>query len=232
MNAFLANIKHPIAAALEQPVAILENHHAAVALALLKRPELDFLDAMDRTDRAIFLKRIKSNVLQTDVSTTLRAAAEWAEKSKDKRGSEALPDQSSRATKRRASHTVKDFRKSITQAGAAGVDHSQVHYLIIKAADISNPARHLDVYSKWIEGVMSEFAVQGDYERKLGMTISMNCDRTKDTVPKAQVGFISFLVAPLFDALYGYCADLQPLINQLESNKAHFAALVEQTSAS
>ena len=97
--------------------------------------------------------------------------------------------------------------------------------LIIKAADISNPARPLPIYEKWIEGVMQEFFTQGDLEKAKGMQISMNCNRDVDKVPKAQVGFISFLVAPLYQALCSYAPSLQPLVDQLEQNRKHFADL-------
>jgi len=74
---------------------------------------------------------------------------------------------------------------------------------------------------------MQEFFAQGDAEREKGMTISMNCDRSSVVVAKAQVGFITFLVLPLFKALANYSPSLAPLKEQLERNAAHFAALVE-----
>lgn len=216
MNGFLANINHPIAQRLPQPpVAILENHHAAMALALIKRPELNFLDEMKPLDRKVFLQTMKENVLYTDVSTTMKAAKAWQE---------AQDEQSKKkAEDRRPSLSVQDFNR---QSSRGYVDVSQVHCLIIKAADISNPARNLSIYSKWIDGVICEFFTQGDYERENGMAISMNCDRHTVTVPKAQVGFITFLVAPLYKSLSAYCEGIQPLADQMEKNRQHFAALV------
>ena len=67
--------------------------------------------------------------------------------------------------------------------------------LIIKAADISNPARPLSVYKQWIGCVMTEFWAQGDAERAAGLSISMNCDRHNASISRCQVGFIDFLVA-------------------------------------
>eukprot|EP00966_Prymnesium_polylepis_P201256 4663162-Prymnesium_polylepis.1 len=94
-----------------------------------------------------------------------------------------------------------------------------------QAADISNPARRLSVYNKWIDGVMMEFVVQGDYEREKEMPFSMNCDRNSVVLAKAQIGFIGFLVLPLFKALGAYSAAVQPMVQQLEANKAHFESL-------
>ena len=44
------------------------------------------------------------------------------------------------------------------------------------------------------------------------------------THARAQVGFITFLVGPLYKALLEYAPELQPLVAQLEANREHFAA--------
>eukprot|EP00325_Prymnesiales_sp_UTEX-LB-985_P014541 CAMPEP_0174756576 /NCGR_PEP_ID=MMETSP1094-20130205/106824_1 /TAXON_ID=156173 /ORGANISM="Chrysochromulina brevifilum, Strain UTEX LB 985" /LENGTH=443 /DNA_ID=CAMNT_0015962481 /DNA_START=48 /DNA_END=1379 /DNA_ORIENTATION=+ len=223
MNGFLSNIEHPIKKDLKEgTVAILENHHADMALALIKRAELNFLSDMKPLDRKVFLQTLKENVLYTDVSTTMKAAKAWQDAG-------GCPNAEKKAEDRRPSLSVQDFNRQSSNGGY--VDVSQVHCLIIKAADISNPARNLKIYEKWIDGVMTEFVTQGDYERDNGMTISMNCDRHNVTVPKAQVGFITFLVAPLYKALAMYCDKIQPLADQMERNRVYFADLVDKDAA-
>lgn len=96
---------------------------------------------------------------------------------------------------------------------------------LFQAADISNPSRPIGVYSKWIDGVMLEFFVQGDYERSHQMAFSMNCDRETVVIAKAQVGFITFLVAPVFNALATYAPSVRKLSEAVEANKQHFVAL-------
>jgi hypothetical protein len=98
--------------------------------------------------------------------------------------------------------------------------------LLIKAADISNPTRPIGVYEAWVKGVMEEFFRQGDAERELGLPYSMNCDRNTVNVNKCQVGFISFLVEPLFKTV----AKLLPALGDsamknLADNKAHYQKL-------
>mmetsp|Transcript_19736 Transcript_19736/g.42501 ORF Transcript_19736/g.42501 Transcript_19736/m.42501 type:complete len:386 (-) Transcript_19736:375-1532(-) len=100
-----------------------------------------------------------------------------------------------------------------------------VQCLIIKASDISNPTRPLSTYQQWIKGVIAEFFAQGDMERKLGLPISMNCDRETVVVSKSQVGFITFLVLPLFECLSKLLPEVEQMcVENLQSNKAHFAA--------
>jgi hypothetical protein len=72
MSNFLIATNHPLAV-LYNGRSTLENHHAATAIALLQRPECDFLVTLDPEKRAEFISRIQSNVLATDVTTTIPA---------------------------------------------------------------------------------------------------------------------------------------------------------------
>jgi len=213
MNTYLIATQNPIAVKRgEAPKAVLEHHHAEMALALLERPELNFLEPLPEGDFTTFTELIRENVLNTDVTTTMGAAKQFSE--------------------RRPSLSVIQFEDAARNS-KTGTEHqaptaSQVMCLIIKAADISNPARPLNVYGRWIDGVMAEFFTQGDAERKRGMTISMNCDRNTVQVPKSQVGFITFLVMPLYRALCTYSPGVQHLVTQLEVNLKHFADLSEK----
>jgi len=221
MNTYLIATKHPISLlqGTDAPKAVLENHHAAMALALLERPELDFLCNLEPEERKRFKEFIHENVINTDVTTTMGAAKQFG-------------GQSSNA--RRPSTTVVDFERAVRQSKSTekaeestGPSVAQVMCLIIKAADISNPARRLSVYERWIDGVMTEFFVQGDCEREQGLPISMNCDRETVVLAKAQVGFISFLVGPLFTAISSYAPAIKPICDQLDANLAHFKALAD-----
>jgi 3'5'-cyclic nucleotide phosphodiesterase len=86
--------------------------------------------------------------------------------------------------------------------------------LLMQTADTSNAARPQDLAERWASRVMNEFFAQGGRERSLGLPISPGMDDTTTTVPKCQIGFISFLVVPRFEALakrfplIGACRDL------------------------
>lgn len=73
---------------------------------------------------------------------------------------------------------------------------SQVH-----SADISNPTKDWEVSKEWSERVSKEFFAQGDAERKLGLPVSANMDRATTNKAKLSLGFIDFIVAPLFTNL-------------------------------
>ena len=63
MNTFMVSAGHPVALRRgESKSAVLEHHHAKMALTLLDRPELDFLDGCSADERARFTGLIHENV--------------------------------------------------------------------------------------------------------------------------------------------------------------------------
>jgi len=118
------------------------------------------------------------------------------------------------------------FMKGFAADVEAGhVSATQAMHVLLKAADISNPTRPLGVYAQWVTGVMAEFFAQGDAERDLGLPISMNCDRNTVNVNKCQVGFISFIVAPIYKGIAAYMPAVeQQLLPVLQTNLEHYQA--------
>ncbi|KAL3918762.1 MAG: hypothetical protein SGPRY_005888 [Prymnesium sp.] len=215
MNGFLIATRHPLAL-LYNNQSVLENHHCSTSLSLLERPELNFLNKLSEANqnqiRRCALMIIC--VLATDVTTHMKL--------------------------------LKDFKTRLEMDGASNLKAELVMQLVIKSADISNPTRPMkvreikhtafpsqpaavnasQVYQPWIDGVMSEFFQQGDLERSLGLPISMNCDRRSVSVGKCQVGFITYLVKPLFDSFCEFIPALKKeAVANLESNLAHFKTI-------
>ena len=69
----------------------------------------------------------------------------------------------------------------------------------IKCADISNVCKNSRLSMKWTHLIMEEFFGQGDEERKLRMPVSPLMDRYNISVSKCQLGFIDFIVFPLYE---------------------------------
>lgn len=108
--------------------------------------------------------------------------------------------------------------------------------IALKCADISNPCRPWDVSKKWSQKVCEEFFRQGDYERQLNLPITSLCDRYTTSVPKIQVGFIKFVVTPLFDEWHRFLdTNLSRNMmyhlhyNQVQWDKRVAAELAEET---
>ena len=71
--------------------------------------------------------------------------------------------------------------------------------LTLKCADLGHGAKKLEIHKEWTELITKEFFKQGDTERELGMTVGIMFDREKVIVSHSQIGFLNFLVKPLFD---------------------------------
>jgi len=58
---------------------------------------------------------------------------------------------------------------------------------MVHCADLSNPAKPIEMYRQWNERVLAEYWMQGDVEREAGLEISPMCDRHNTSVEKSQV---------------------------------------------
>ncbi|KAJ3107976.1 High affinity cAMP-specific and IBMX-insensitive 3',5'-cyclic phosphodiesterase 9A [Phlyctochytrium planicorne] len=73
--------------------------------------------------------------------------------------------------------------------------------LIIKCADISNEVRPKHVAEPWVDKLLEEFFGQSDREKREGLPTAPFMDRDKVTKPSAQVGFIGFVMIPLYELM-------------------------------
>jgi len=71
--------------------------------------------------------------------------------------------------------------------------------IIIKCADISNEVRPASVSEPWVDCLLEEFFSQSDREKREGLPTAPFMDRDKVTKPSAQIGFIGFVMIPLFE---------------------------------
>jgi len=67
---------------------------------------------------------------------------------------------------------------------------------------------------------MEEFFRQGDEEKRLGLDVSPLCDRNVASVGSSQIGFIDFIVHPLWETWAELVSpDCQSILDSLESNR-------------
>ncbi|XP_014877328.1 high affinity cGMP-specific 3',5'-cyclic phosphodiesterase 9A isoform X2 [Poecilia latipinna] len=82
--------------------------------------------------------------------------------------------------------------------------------ILIKVSDISNEARPMEVAEPWLDCLLQEFFNQSDVEKLEGLPVSPFMDRDKVNKPSSQIGFIRFVLLPLFMEL----ANLFPCLEQ------------------
>ena len=90
--------------------------------------------------------------------------------------------------------------------------------MCIHTSDLSNPAKPVQVYEKWVELLFLEFFNQGDVEKSKGLPVSMLCDRSNTFIPKTQLGFINFIVIPQFEMMKCLIPEIQPYFDNININ--------------
>ncbi|CEL96803.1 unnamed protein product [Vitrella brassicaformis CCMP3155] len=81
--------------------------------------------------------------------------------------------------------------------------------MMLRAADIAHAAKPLALHKQWTARVIEEFYNQGDKEKSLGLPVSPLCDRNNLDLRESQVGFIEYIVKPVYDLMNEfYCSEV------------------------
>ena len=91
--------------------------------------------------------------------------------------------------------------------------------ILLHVSDISNPARTFSIAEKWAKLISQEFFKQGDMEAIQGLEISPLCNRHKTKLGESQVGFITYVVYPLFDAWSKIVPEISVCLKIMEHSK-------------
>lgn len=75
----------------------------------------------------------------------------------------------------------------------------QLKMVLIKCCDISNEVRPMEVSEPWVDCLLEEYFNQADREKLEGLPVAPFMDREKVTKPSAQIGFIKFVLLPMFE---------------------------------
>ncbi|KAB7506535.1 cAMP-specific 3',5'-cyclic phosphodiesterase, isoform F [Armadillidium nasatum] len=184
--------------------SVLENHHLAVAFKLLQNPECDIFVNLTKKQRQTLRKMVIDMVLATDMSKHMSLLADLK--------------------------TMVETKK-VAGSGVLLLDNYtdriQVLQNMVHCADLSNPTKPLELYRKWVSSIMEEFFKQGDREREQGMDISPMCDRHSATIEKSQVGFIDYIVHPLWETWADLVhPDAQDILDTLEENRDWYQQMI------
>ncbi|KAL5275787.1 dnc family protein [Megaselia abdita] len=202
-NQFLVNSSSELAL-MYNDESVLENHHLAVAFKLLQNTGCDIFCNMQKKQRQNLRKMVIDIVLSTDMSKHMSLLADLK--------------------------TMVETKK-VAGSGVLLLDNYtdriQVLENLVHCADLSNPTKPLNLYTRWVKLLMEEFFLQGDKERENGMDISPMCDRDNATIEKSQVGFIDYIVHPLWETWADLVhPDAQDILDTLEENRDYYQSLI------
>eukprot|EP01059_Diplonema_ambulator_P033789 TRINITY_DN721_c6_g1_i1.p1 TRINITY_DN721_c6_g1~~TRINITY_DN721_c6_g1_i1.p1 ORF type:complete len:1252 (+),score=510.57 TRINITY_DN721_c6_g1_i1:73-3828(+) len=91
--------------------------------------------------------------------------------------------------------------------------------MAVKMADISNCGRPQKLYHGWCNVIVDEFFQQGDRERLQGMPVSPFMDRYTTVMAKGQIGFMNYIVMPLFECMGEFLEPMSKASMIAEENK-------------
>ncbi|KAH8408899.1 hypothetical protein KR009_003575 [Drosophila setifemur] len=202
-NQFLVNSSSELAL-MYNDESVLENHHLAVAFKLLQNQGCDIFCNMQKKQRQTLRKMVIDIVLSTDMSKHMSLLADLK--------------------------TMVETKK-VAGSGVLLLDNYtdriQVLENLVHCADLSNPTKPLPLYKRWVSLLMEEFFLQGDKERESGMDISPMCDRHNATIEKSQVGFIDYIVHPLWETWADLVhPDAQEILDTLEENRDYYQSMI------
>nr|XP_028568501.1 cAMP-specific 3',5'-cyclic phosphodiesterase 4A isoform X2 [Podarcis muralis] len=205
-NQFLINTNSELAL-MYNDESVLENHHLAVGFKLLQEENCDIFQNLSKRQRQTLRKMVIDMVLATDMSKHMSLLADLK--------------------------TMVETKK-VTSSGVLLLDNYtdriQVLRNMVHCADLSNPTKPLELYRQWTDRIMEEFFRQGDKERERGMEISPMCDKHTASVEKSQVGFIDYIVHPLWETWADLVhPDAQDILDTLEDNRDWYHSMIPQS---
>nr|XP_020471678.1 cAMP-specific 3',5'-cyclic phosphodiesterase 4D-like isoform X3 [Monopterus albus] len=202
-NQFLINTNSELAL-MYNDSSVLENHHLAVGFKLLQDDNCDIFKNLSKKQRQSLRKMAIDMVLATDMSKHMNLLADLK--------------------------TMVETKK-VTSLGVLLLDNYsdriQVLQNMVHCADLSNPTKPLELYRQWTDRIMVEFFTQGDRERDKGMEISPMCDKHNASIEKNQVGFIDYIVHPLWETWADLVhPDAQEILDTLEDNREWYQSMI------
>lgn len=171
--------------------SVLENYHCATAFRLMYEEQNNIFSGLSEAQRKEVRESIVTMVLATDMAQHFDLLGK--------------------------------FKSKLAGNGFDPKDRKDRLLLLqiaIKCADISNPAKSTYLCNAWAARVMEEFFRQGDEERRQQLPISAFMDRTKPAEAKCQLGFIDFIVGPLFEVWVNFLPQMTNLLVLVEQNRA------------
>nr|XP_027193799.1 cAMP-specific 3',5'-cyclic phosphodiesterase-like isoform X3 [Dermatophagoides pteronyssinus] len=202
-NQFLINSSSELAL-MYNDESVLEAHSLAVAFKVLQDPDCDIFINLSKKQRQTLRRMTIDMVLATDMSKHMSLLADLK--------------------------TMVETKK-VAGSGVLFLDNYteriQVLQNMLHCADLSNPTKKLELYQKWCSLLMEEFFQQGDKELAMGLEISPMCDRTNATIEKSQVGFIDYIVHPLWETWADLVhPDAQDILDTLEENRDWYQSMI------
>merc|ERR1719494_837248 len=193
-NSFLCNAGNELAI-LYNDIAVLESHHAAMAFKLTsKDPEANIFQNLEVDDFKVIRQATIDMIMATEMKQHFEHLSKF-DNCFNKR--HATHEETGSVNGRVTPDSTTSSQVNIKSAENRAV----IRRMIIKCADIANPARPRELCYEWACRIAEEYFRQTEEEKKRGLPIVMPVfDRHTCNVPKSQVFFMDYFVLNLYAA--------------------------------
>ncbi|KPP63342.1 high affinity cAMP-specific 3',5'-cyclic phosphodiesterase 7A-like [Scleropages formosus] len=133
----------------------------------------------------------------------------------------------------RQNEYLSKFREHLDNEDLCLANACHRHFVLqmaLKCADICNPCRPWELSKQWSEKVTEEFFHQGDIEKRYKLEVSPLCDSQANTIGNIQIGFMTYVVEPLF-AEWARFSDTRlsrTMLGHLGLNKASWSGMLQE----
>ncbi|KAL4228897.1 High affinity cAMP-specific and IBMX-insensitive 3' [Mactra antiquata] len=183
-------------------ISPLENHHCAVAFQILSNPETNIFSNVDKDT----FKRVRAGITQLILATDMARHSEIIDSFKSKLAGKF------------------DFKNK--------EQLDTLKMVLIKCCDISNEVRPMEVSEPWVDCLLEEYFNQSDREKMEGLPVAPFMDRDKVTKPTAQIGFIKFVLIPMFETVSKLFPKIDAtMVEPLRTARDRYEGMKEQTAA-
>ncbi|ESS29717.1 3'5'-cyclic nucleotide phosphodiesterase domain-containing protein [Toxoplasma gondii GAB2-2007-GAL-DOM2] len=170
--------------------AVLENFHSALTFRVLGRHDCNVFAYLSDEE----FKHVRANMIDLILATDMKTHFDFLSRFRNRRQAPGF-----------------NFHK-------VAEDQWLAAEICIRASDLGHAMTEWDQHFEWASRVVTEFYLQGEEERRLGLHVSPLCDRDDHpSFSKCQHGFLGYVVKPLIAEL-GECDTLQRIIPQLMQN--------------
>uniref|UniRef100_A0A2K6EPU2 Phosphodiesterase n=1 Tax=Propithecus coquereli TaxID=379532 RepID=A0A2K6EPU2_PROCO len=112
----------------------------------------------------------------------------------------------------RHAEIMDSFKEKLENFDYSNEEHmTLLKMILIKCCDISNEVRPMEVAEPWVDCLLEEYFMQSDREKSEGLPVAPFMDRDKVTKATAQIGFIKFVLIPMFETV----TKLFPMVEEL-----------------
>lgn len=200
-------------------ISVLENYHVSSAFKVFSQNNSNIFCDIQNEEYRVVRKRIVECVLATDMAKHAKEVARLKIKLENYKNSNNNEPYLLNLIRETSEESKFDRQQEVLN-------------FFIHCADISNPAKSIEVCRKWTDLVLKEFFDQGDLEKKSNLPVSFLCDRSTTNIPKSQIGFINNIVTPCFNLLQQIAPKLSFLVENLKMNGKYWSSELEKQISS